>query len=60
MAYEKPGWKETLYAEKSKRRRSNDTTDPREKKKISKLMYQRRIIDKEIKQLLKQPVIRYG
>ena len=34
--------------------------DPREQKKNSKLMYQRRIIDKEIKQLLKQPVIRYG
>lgn len=53
MAYEKPNWKDVLHAENKKRRGRNNKTDPREKKKQVRQHYNRRRLDKDIKDYYK-------
>ena len=49
MAQEKQDWKGTLHAEKQKRNRQNDSIDPRQKKKNATLMYNKRKLDKDVR-----------
>ena len=53
-------WKEQLGNIKQERNRQDDRVDPREQKKKSRIMYNRRRLDKEIKELSKQNIIKYG
>ena len=53
MAYEKQDWKNALHAAYEKRDRQDDRTDIGEKKKISRLQYKRRKVEKEIRNLIK-------
>ncbi len=59
MAHEKQHWKDALHAAQQEGDRQDDSVDPRETKKKSRLMYRRRKIDKDIKKLLKQDIITY-
>ena len=53
MAYQKRDWKDALQAAKSEGGGSNDTVDPREQKKRSRVMYKKRKLDKEVKNYVK-------
>lgn len=53
MAYEKQHWKDTLQTAKPERSRQDGDADKREQKKKSRLMYNRRILEKNIKQYIK-------
>lgn len=61
MAYEKQNWKDALQAAKSKGSGSDDQFDQRSKKKEARVMYTRRILEREVKQYLKSKkgAIRY-
>ncbi len=59
MAHEKQDWKSALRSAKQKGDRQDDTVDPRQQKKLSRIQYKRRKIEKEIKKLLKGDVIKY-
>ena len=56
MAHEKPGWKNTLQAIQSKRSGSNDPPDTRESKKKSRLMFNRRKLDKDVRTYTKNTI----
>ncbi len=60
MAHEKQYWKDTLQAAKSERSGFNDNIDQRIEKKKARLMYTKRLLEKEIKKLLKNKIIKYG
>ena len=49
MAKEQRDWKDALQAAKSEGGRQDDRIDPREQKKKSRQMYQRRKLDKEVR-----------
>lgn len=59
MAYEKQNWKDALQAAKPEGRGSDDNADQREKKKEARVMYAKRLLYKEIKQLLSNKIIKY-
>ena len=52
MAHEKQYWKDTLQAAKPERSGQDDSFDKRASKKKARLMYTRRLLQKDIKQLL--------
>ena len=60
MAYEKQDWKDALQAAKSKGGGFDDSIDQRIEKKKARLMYTKRLLEKEIKKLLKNKIIKYG
>ncbi len=60
MAHEKQYWKDTLQAAKSEGSRFDDNIDQRIEKKKARLMYTKRLLEKEIKKLLKNKIIKYG
>ncbi len=59
MAYEKQNWKDALQAAKSEGSGFNNDSDQREKKKEARVMYAKRLLYKDIKQLLNKKVIKY-
>ena len=59
MAHKQQDWKDALQAAKSEGSRFDDNIDQRKQKKQARLMYTKRIIQKEIKQLLTQKVIKF-
>ena len=59
MAYEKQYWKDALQTAKPERSGQDDRDDKRKQKKQAQIMYKRRKIEKEIKQLLKRNPVRY-
>ena len=60
MGYEKQYWKDTIQAAKPERSGQDDSFDKRASKKKARLMYMRRLLQKDIKQLLNNKVIKYG
>ena len=59
MAYEKQNWKDALQAAKPEGCGSDDNADQREKKKEARVMYAKRLLYKEVKQLLSNKIIKY-
>ena len=59
MAHKQQDWKDALQAAKSERSRPDDNADQRKQKKQARLMYTQRMLQKEIKQLLTQKVIKF-
>ena len=59
MAHQKQYWKDALQAAKPEGSRFNNTTYKEQKKKQARLMYNRRILQKDIKTLLNKKVIKY-
>ena len=59
MAYKKQDWKDALQAAKSEGSRPDDDADQRAKKKEARMMYAKRLLDKEIKQLVNNKIIKY-
>jgi hypothetical protein len=61
MAYEKQDWKDTLQTAKPERSRTDDDTDQR-KKKEARMMYSRRVLQKDINNYIKlaNGAIRYS
>lgn len=59
MAHEKQYWKDALQAAKPEGSGSNNTFDKEQQKKQARLMYSKRMLNKDIKRLLDQKVIRY-
>ena len=53
-------WKEQLGNIKQEGDRQDDRVDPREAKKKSRIMYNRRRLDKDIRALLNQNIIKYA
>ena len=60
MAHKKQYWKDTLQAAKSERSGLDDSIDQRIEKKKARIMYTKRLLEKEIKKLLKNKIIKYG
>ena len=60
MAYEKQYWKDALQTAKSKGSGQDSGFDKAAEKKKSRLMYNRRLLQKEIKELLNNKIIKYG
>ena len=54
MAYEKQDWKDALQAAKPEGSRPDDDADQREQKKKARLMYTRRVLERDIKQYTKK------
>jgi hypothetical protein len=54
MAYEKQDWKDALQAAKPEGSRPDGDADQREQKKKSRLMYTRRVLERDIKQYIKK------
>ena len=54
---ENKNWKEQLYELKQKRDRPDDPTNIEQKKKTSRLMYQRRKLDKDVREYVKNNTI---
>jgi hypothetical protein len=54
MAYEKQNWKDALQAAKPEGSRPDSDADQREQKKKARLMYTRRILERDIKQYIKK------
>ena len=59
MAHEKQYWKDALQAAKPEGGGSNDSTNKELQKKQARLMYSKRILQKDIKSLLDKKVIKY-
>ncbi len=59
MAHEQQDWKDALQASKSKRSRSDDDSYQRKQKKEARVMYAKRLLYKEVKELLNNKVIKY-
>lgn len=60
MAHEKQYWKDALQAAKPERGGSNDTTHKEQQKKQARIMYNRRVLQKDIKKILDNKVIKYA
>ena len=54
MAYEKQHWKDALQAAKPERGGQDSDANQREQKKKARLMYAKRILERDIKQYIKQ------
>jgi len=59
MAHEKQYWKDALQTAKSEGSGLNNSYDKEYQKKQSRLMYSKRILQKDIKNLLNNKVIKY-
>ena len=59
MAHEKQYWKDTLQAAKPEGGRSDDSINKDQQKKQARIMYGRRVLQKDIKSLLNKKVIKY-
>ena len=59
MSHKEQDWKDALQAAKSEGSGFNDDSYQREKKKEELLMYAKRLLYKDIKQLLNKKVIKY-
>ena len=59
MAHKEQDWKDALQAAKSEGSGFNDDSDQREKKKEARVMYAKRLLYKEVKQLLSNKIIKY-
>ena len=59
MAHKEQDWKDALQAAKSEGSGFNDDSDQREKKKEARVMYAKRLLYKDIKQLLNKKIIKY-
>ena len=59
MAHKKQDWKDALQAAKPERSGSDDDFDQRKQKKQARLMYSKRTLDKDIKNLLNNKIIKY-
>jgi len=59
MAHEKQYWKDALQTAKPEGSGSNNSFDKEQQKKQSRLMYSKRILQKDIKNLLNNKVIKY-
>ena len=59
MAHTQQDWKDALQAAKSEGSGFNDDSDQREKKKEARVMYAKRLLYKDIKQLLNKKIIKY-
>ena len=53
MAKEQQDWKSTLRATQQEGNRSDNRSDSREEKKVARLMYVKRKLDKDIKKHIK-------
>jgi len=59
MAHEKQDWKDALQTAKSKGSRSDDDADQRAQKKEARIMYAKRLLEKDIKKLINNKIIKY-
>ena len=59
MAHEQQDWKDALQATKSEGSGSDDNIDQRKQKKEARLMYTKRALQKEIKKLSNNKIIKY-
>ena len=59
MAHEKQYWKDALQAAKPEGSRPNDTTYKEQQKKQARIMYNRRVLQKDIKKILDNKIIKY-
>ena len=59
MAYEKQNWKDALQAAKSKGSGFNNNFNKESEKKKARLMYAKRALEKEIKNILNNRIIKY-
>lgn len=60
MAYKQQDWKDALQAAKPERSGSDDDFDQRAEKKKARLMYNKRSLQKEIKKLLTNKIIKFN
>jgi hypothetical protein len=60
MAHEKQYWKDALQTAKSERSGQDSGFDKAAEKKKSRLMYNRRLLQREVKELLNKKIIKYG
>jgi hypothetical protein len=60
MAYKQQDWKDALQAAKPERSGSNNNFDQGEAKKQARLMYNKRSLQKEIKKLLTNKIIKFN
>jgi len=58
MAHEKQYWKDTLQTTKPERSGLDNTTNKEQQKKQARIMYNRRKLDKDIKQYIKNDRIK--
>ena len=58
MAYEKQYWKDALQTAESKRSRSDDPVNKEQQKKQSRLMYNRRKLERDVKRYIKGEIIK--
>ena len=58
MAYEKQYWKDALQTAKPKGSRSDNTINKEQQKKQARIMYNRRKLEKDIKQYIKNDRIK--
>ena len=58
MAYEKQYWKDALQTAESKRSRSDDSVNKEQQKKKSRLMYNRRKLERDVKRYIKGEIIK--
>tara|TARA_B100001175_G_C19390396_1_gene581136 strand:+ start:176 stop:400 length:225 start_codon:yes stop_codon:yes gene_type:complete len=59
MAHTQQDWKDALQAAKSNTSGFDDNTHQRKKKKEARVMYAKRLLYKDIKQLLNKKIIKY-
>lgn len=59
MAHKQQDWKDALQAAKPERSGSDDDFNQRKQKKQARLMYSKRTLDKDIKNLLNNKIIKY-
>ncbi len=59
MAHKQQDWKDALQAAKPKGSRSDDDTDQRKQKKEARIMYAKRLLEKDIKKLINNKIIKY-
>jgi hypothetical protein len=59
MAHKQQDWKDALQAAKPKRSGFDDDFNQRKQKKEARLMYSKRTLDKDIKNLLNNKIIKY-
>ena len=60
MAHNKQDWKDALQAAKPERSESDNNADQRKQKKEARLMYVKRSLQKDIKQLLTHNIITFN
>ncbi len=59
MAHKQQDWKDALQAAKPKGSGSDNDTDQRKQKKEARIMYAKRLLEKDIKKLINNKIIKY-